>query len=61
LYWVAVSAATAGNIAAAGKAADSAALEHIPFIRALLEKSELMQILLLHNPSTLHLSRAKAR
>jgi hypothetical protein len=43
LYSVAVSAAAAGNTAAAGKAADSAAVEQTPFIRALLEKSELMK------------------
>src|ERR1700733_3970713 len=36
------SAAAAGNTAAAGNAADSAAVEQMPFIRALLEKSELM-------------------
>src|SRR5580704_4363883 len=36
------SAAAAGNTAAAGSAADSAAVEQIPFIRVLLEKSELM-------------------
>jgi hypothetical protein len=41
------SAAAAGNTAAAGNAADSAAVEQIPFIRALLEKSELMGLLLL--------------
>ena len=41
------SAAAAGNTAAAGNAADSAAVEQIPFIRALLEKSELMVFLLL--------------
>src|ERR1700692_1985404 len=40
------SAAAAGNTAAAGKAADSAAVEQIPFIRVLLEKSELMGSLL---------------
>jgi hypothetical protein len=40
------SAAAAGNTAAAGNAADSAAVEQIPFIRALLEKSELMASLL---------------
>src|ERR1700722_3024677 len=38
------SAAAAGNTAAAGKAADKAAVEQIPFIRALLEKSELIKI-----------------
>jgi hypothetical protein len=43
LYSVAVSAAAAGNTAAAGKAADSAAVEQIPFIRALREKSELIE------------------
>jgi hypothetical protein len=37
------SAAAAGNTAAAGKAADSAAVEQIPFIRALREKSELIE------------------
>src|ERR1700677_4926536 len=37
------SAAAAGNTAAAGKAADSAAVEQIPFIRALLENSELIK------------------
>src|ERR1700685_2385130 len=37
------SAAAAGNTVAAGKAADSAAVEQIPFIRALLEKSELIK------------------
>jgi hypothetical protein len=37
-----VSAATAGNTAAAGRAADSAAVEQIPFIRVLLEKSVLI-------------------
>jgi hypothetical protein len=41
------SAAAAGNTAAAGSAADSAAVEQIPFIRVLLEKSELMGSLLL--------------
>jgi hypothetical protein len=40
------SAAAAGSTAAAGKAADNAAVEQIPFIRALLEKSELIKILL---------------
>src|SRR3984885_4016084 len=37
------SAAAAGNTAAAVKAADSAAVEQMPFIRALLEKSELIE------------------
>jgi hypothetical protein len=41
------SAAAAGNTAAPGNAADSAAVEQIPFIRVLLEKSELMGSLLL--------------
>src|ERR1700733_5518091 len=36
-------AAAAGNAVAAGKAADSAAVEQIPFISALLEKSELIE------------------
>jgi hypothetical protein len=45
LYSVAVSAAAAGNTAAAGKAAERAAVEQIPFIRVLLEKSELMATL----------------
>src|SRR6201996_2214457 len=40
------SAAAAGNTAAAGNAADSAAVEQIPFIRDRLEKSELMGSLL---------------
>src|ERR1700727_42095 len=40
-YAVAVSAA-AGNTAAAGKAADIAAVVQIPFIRLLLDKSELI-------------------
>src|SRR6201996_5306796 len=39
-------AAAAGNTAAAGNAADSAAVEQIPFIRDRLEKSELMGSLL---------------
>jgi len=38
------SAAAEGSTVAAGKAADSAAVEQIPFIRVLLEKSELMVV-----------------
>src|ERR1700760_1219418 len=40
------SAAAAGNTAAAGSAADSAAVEQIPLIKALLEKLEFMGSLL---------------
>jgi hypothetical protein len=43
LYPVEVSAAVAGNTAAAGKAADKAAVEQMPFIRLLREKSKLMK------------------
>jgi hypothetical protein len=48
------SAAAAGNTAAAGIAADRAAVEQIPFIRALLEKSELIEFSSLDDASTLH-------
>jgi len=42
LYPVAVFAAAAGSTAAAGKAADIAAVVQIPFIRVLLDKSGLI-------------------
>jgi hypothetical protein len=45
LYSVPLSAAAAGKTAAAGNAAERAAVEQIPFIRVLLEKSELIATL----------------